>query len=85
MALNETRLRMMAVPLPGARVLRLALLLDDDDSPVDLTIAAGFDSDAAMRVLGSGVTVPASALPALRDALVSLQPPSSATEGPEAA
>jgi hypothetical protein len=62
-------LHRMDVPLPGGRILRLALTLDADGTPEDVVIAAGFPDGAALRDLAGGVALPASALPALRDAL----------------
>lgn len=73
MNLTDQTLRTMRIDLPGNRVLRLALSLDGDGAPTDLTIASGFESDPPLRVLGSGVCVPASALPELRDALAGLE------------
>ena len=69
MNLTDTTLRTLRIELPGGRVPRLALSLDEHGEPVDLTIAAGFADDAPLRVLGAGVCVPASGLPELRDAL----------------
>lgn len=74
MNLTDQTLRTMRIDLPGNRVLRLALSLDEHGEPESLTIAAGYADDAPLRVLGSGVCVPASALPALRDALAELTP-----------
>lgn len=72
MHVTDTTLRTMRIELPGNRVLRLALSLDEHGAPADLTIGAGFESDPPLRVLGAGVCLPASALPELRDALAEL-------------
>jgi hypothetical protein len=73
MLLTDATLRTLKIDLPGNRVLRLALSLDEHGQPVDLTIACGFATDAPLRVLGSGVCVPAAALPELRDALQEIE------------
>lgn len=70
----DTTMRTARIELPGNRVLHLALTFDHDGAPADLCIAAGYASDAPLRLLGSGVNVPAGALPALRDALTDLTP-----------
>lgn len=74
--MDDARLHTMRLALPGGRVLRLALSLDEHGEPTDLTIGAGYASDPPLRVLGDGVCVPASALPALRDALSAIGPTS---------
>jgi hypothetical protein len=72
MKADTMTLRVLTVPLPGGRVLRIALSLDEHGEPVDLCIAAGFRDAPMPRALAEGLSVPASALPALRDALAAL-------------
>lgn len=74
MNLTDTSLRTMKIDLPGGRCLRLALTFDRDGAPADLCIGCGFTSDAPLKVLASGLNVPASALPQLRDALAEMAP-----------
>lgn len=69
----DLRMRTMRVELPGARALHLCLTFDDAGEPADLCIGAGFASDNVLKVLSEGVNVPAKCLPALRDALASLE------------
>lgn len=71
---NELRMRTMRVELPGGRALHLCLTFDDEGAPADLVLGAGYSSDNVLKVLSDGVNVPAMCLPALRDALASLQP-----------
>ena len=73
MPLPETRLRTRSVPLPGNRVLRLGVVLDDDGEPQTVHIGAGYDSDSPLMVLAQGATLPATALGALRAALDALE------------
>lgn len=61
----------MDVDLPGNRVLRVLLSLNAAGEPEDLCIASGF-RPITIHALSQGVNVPASCLPALRDALASL-------------
>lgn len=70
---NDLRMRTLRVELPGARALHLCLTFDDGGAPADLVLGAGYASDAPLRVLSSGVCLPAMCLPALRDALASLE------------
>ncbi len=66
-------LRTLELALPGNRLLRVALTFDQDGHPQDLVIAAGFEGRRVLD-LSEGVNLPASALPALRDALAELAP-----------
>lgn len=68
----DLRMRTLRLELPGNRTLHLCLTLDDHGAPADLTIGAGYASDGMLRVLSSGVCLPAECLPELRDALASL-------------
>ena len=81
MATNDLRMRTLRLELPGNRALHLCLTLDDEGAPADLTIGAGFASDNVLRVLSGGVCLPAECLPALRDALSTLQPDAGAVHG----
>ncbi len=88
---NDLRMRTAKLELPGGRALHVALTFDDDGGPADLVLGAGYASDNALKVLSEGVNVPASVMPALRDALSTLQAdedaasgPSSVTDGSEA-
>lgn len=69
----EVKMRRLDLPLPGGRVLHVALELDEHDEPTDLVLATSFDGHSGLRALAEGVCVPASALPALRDALAAVQ------------
>lgn len=69
---TDLRMRTLRVELPGARALHLCLTFDADGEPADLVLGAGYASDNTLKVLSEGVNVPAQCLPALRDALASL-------------
>lgn len=66
------RVRVLEVPLPGRRVLRLALALDSHGEPQELALTAGFPGSHALD-FRAAVVFPASDLPALRDALSELE------------
>lgn len=68
----DLRMRTLRLDLPGNRALVMALTFSNNGEPEDVTIGAGYASDAPLRVLSSGVCLPAMCLPALRDALASL-------------
>lgn len=69
----DITMRTAKLDLPGGRALHLALTFDADGEPADLVLAAGYVTDPALKVLGTGVNLPASAMPELRDALASLE------------
>ncbi|MBX6722904.1 MAG: hypothetical protein IRY92_06690 [Dactylosporangium sp.] len=73
MAATEVTMRTLDLPLPGNRVLRLALTLDAFGEPEDLVIACGFQGGARLRDLAEGGCLPASAIAGLRDALAGLE------------
>lgn len=62
------------VPLgPGCQTLRVGLYRDEAGEPLDMTMALGWGDGRTWREKSaSGLTLPASALPALRDALATL-------------
>ena len=78
----DIRMRTMRVELPGGRALHLCLTFDDEGGPADLVLGAGYASDNALKVLSEGVNVPAVCMPALRDALSTLQADDVAAHGP---
>lgn len=67
-------LRTLDLPLPGNRLLRLALTHDANGRAQELVIGAAFEGRPLLDTLSEGLNVPASALPALRDALAELAP-----------
>lgn len=75
---TDLRLHRMRVDLPGGRVLHIALVFEDG-APADLLITAGPESAGLRELLSEAVSVPAAALPVLRDALASL--PSGSSQG----
>ena len=78
----DLTMRTAKLELPGGRALHVALTFDSTGEPADLVLAAGYASDPALKVLGSGVNLPATAIPALTDALSTLQAQEEATHGP---
>lgn len=74
---TQQTLRTIDVPLPGGCVLRVGLLTgtdDEDGGDAELVLACGYPDRAGWsRLLASGLNVPASTLPALRDALTTLE------------
>jgi hypothetical protein len=59
----ELRIRVVTLPLPAGRVLRVARLGDV------LVVADGFQQADVLRELARGVRVPAASWPSLRQAL----------------
>jgi hypothetical protein len=60
------------IALGGGRLLDVALVFDQNDEPVDLVFATRLGGDSLLSALGSGVTVPATVLPSLRDHLAAI-------------
>jgi hypothetical protein len=69
---HDLHISTLTLPLPGGRHLFVAMTRDEQGGAEDLIIAAGYDGQDALRTLNSGVNLPASVLPALRDALEEL-------------
>ena len=71
-SMAEMRFHTVAIPLHGGRTLHVALTRNAAGVAEDIVIGCGYVSEDRLRVLGRGVNVPASSLPALRDALEQL-------------
>ena len=72
---TRSTLDTLDVPLPGGRVLRLALHREEDGT-AELLIAAGFpDRTPWRRIMAEGVNLPGEALPELVGALEALHNP----------
>jgi hypothetical protein len=68
----STHIQTLALPLPGGRALLVALSTDDSGDG-DLCLAVGsLDVPVSLAAFSRGVCVPASTLPALRDAFAAL-------------
>ncbi len=73
MKLERRTLDTLDVPLPGGRVLRLALYLTSAGEPETLVLTLGWGEGRVWReCIGDGLTLPADVLPALRAALDAL-------------
>jgi hypothetical protein len=73
MTTHPNAIRTLSLDLPGGRVLHLALSCGPDGLPSDLTIAAGDRGDLPMLALCAGASIPAGAVPILRDVLAELE------------
>jgi hypothetical protein len=71
--ITAVTLKRISLPLPGGRLLHVALVYDVDGNAEDLVLAAGFPGSSGLRELAEGLSVPASSLPALRDSLEQLE------------
>lgn len=70
---RRSTLDTLDLPLPGGRVLRLALH-HEDDGTTELLIAAGYpDRHSWRRLMAEGVNLPAEALPELVRALGTIE------------
>jgi hypothetical protein len=73
MTTNTQTFRSIDVALPSGATLRVGLLSTDGDKDGELVLACGWPARAGWTpLMAEGVNIPASALPALRDALAAL-------------